>query len=195
MIVDDDRGYMSLSNTKFGLSTSCDLFAKLKYDAELLLKNHPETEEGLRLEEYEAFNFFVTAWHLHKDWLGSDFMIKPVHSISKIETAHPHLREIRHAIRDIANGSKHFALNEAAKVSVGAREISSFYSYFFGPQYAIDTKSFHFLMYELVGIVMDYFEWIFDDEVPDVIPASIIEKLAKAKELRLARDKHAKTSE
>ncbi|BDT59465.1 hypothetical protein MasN3_29590 [Massilia varians] len=91
------------------------------------------------------------------------------------------MKEIRHAIRDIANGSKHFALDEAPKISIGPREISSFYAYFFGPQYSIDTKSLHFLMYELVGIVMDYFEWIFDDESPGAVPVAILEKLEYAK--------------
>jgi len=47
-------------------------------------------------------------------------------------------------------------------------------------------------MYELVEVVMEYFEWIFDDESPDTVPAAILEKLEKAKELRLARDKHSK---
>jgi hypothetical protein len=183
---------MSAGTTKFGLATAYDLFKKLKHDAELLLRSRSETEEEQRLEEYDAFNFFVTAWHLHKDWLGNDSIEKPVYSLSKITAAYPHVKEIRHAIRDIANGSKHFALNESAKISIGEREISCFYSYFFGPQYAIDTKSFHFLMYELVGIVMDYFEWIFDDESSNSVPATILEKLEKAKELRVARDKHLK---
>jgi len=183
---------MPPSATKFGLSTCYDLFQKLQHDGKLLLRQRPETQDEQRLEEYEAFNFFVTAWHLHKDWLGSESIEKPIHSISKISTAHPHMREIRHAIRDIANGSKHFALDDTPKVSIGPREISSFYSYFFGPQYVIDTKSFHFLMYELVGIVMKYFEWIFDDGSPGAVPASILEKLEKAKELRFARDQHRK---
>ena len=175
-----------------GLSTSYDLFQKLEHDSELLLRQRPETQDEQRLEEYEAFNFFVTAWHLHKDWLGSESIEKPIHSLTKISAAHPHMKEIRHAIRDIANGSKHFALDESPKVSIGPREISSFYAYFFGPQYVLDTKSFHFLMYELVGVVMDYFEWIFDDEKSGGVPAAILEKLEKAKELRLARDKHTK---
>lgn len=183
---------MPPSTAKFGLATAYDLFGKLKHDGNLLLRQRPETEEEQRLEEYEAFNFFVTAWHLHKDWLGSDAIEKPAHSLSKITTAYAHVKEIRHAIRDIANGSKHFALNESPKISIGKREISSFYSYFFGPQYAIDTKSFHFLMYELVGIVMDYFEWIFDDESSNSVPTTILEMLEKAKELRVARHGHLK---
>lgn len=183
---------MSSDTTNFGLATSYDLLRKLKHDCELLLRQRPETEEEQRREEYEAFNFFITAWHLPKDWLGNDDIEKPVHSLLKIAAAHPHVREVKHAIRDIANGSKHFALNETPKVSIGAREISSYYSYYFGPQYAIDTRSFHFLMYELVGVVMEYFDWIFDDESPNSVPAAILEKLQKAKELRVAREKRLK---
>jgi hypothetical protein len=186
------RDYMPPIATKIGLATSFDLFAKLKHDSELLLSERRETEEDQKLEEYQAFNFFITAWHLHKDWLGSDSVEKPVHARSKIIDVHAHVKELRHAIRDIANGSKHFILDECPKVSIGEREISSFYSYFFGPQFAIDTKSFHFLMYELVEIVMEYFEWIFDDEILNSVPATILGKLEKAKELRVARDRHLK---
>ncbi|MDB5935748.1 MAG: putative uncharacterized phage protein [Massilia sp.] len=183
---------MPLNTTKFGLKSSYDLFGKLKYDSKLLLRQRPENDEERRLEEYEAFNFFVTAWHLHKDWLGSDSIDKPVHSLAKITVAHAHVKEIRHAIRDIANGSKHFSLNDSPKVSVGEREISSWYSYFFGAQYTVDTKSFHFLLYELVGIVMEYFEWIFDDKISNSVPATILEKLEKANELRVARYRHSR---
>jgi len=39
---------------------------------------------------------------------------------------------------------------------------------------------------------MKYFDWIFDDKSPNTVPASILEKLEKAKNLRLSRDKHRK---
>jgi len=54
---------------KFGLTIPYDLYAKLKYEAGLLLRRRKESAEEHRLEEYEAFNFFVTAWHLYKHWL------------------------------------------------------------------------------------------------------------------------------
>lgn len=185
---------MAPNTAKFGLATAYDLFGKLKHDRDLLLRQRPENTEEQRLEEYEAFNFFVTAWHLHHDWLGSDAIEKPIHSECKIAAAHSHLKEVKQAIRGISNGSKHFSLHEKPKVSVGPREISSYYSYFCGPQYAVDTKSFHFLMYELVGIVMEYFDWIFDDKSPSSVPSSLLKKLEKAKELRIARDNHPKNS-
>ncbi|PLC52257.1 hypothetical protein CR155_18545 [Pollutimonas nitritireducens] len=185
---------MAPNTAKFGLATARDLFGKLEHDRDLLLRQRPENTEEQRLEEYEAFNFFVTAWHLHHDWLGNNAIEKPNHSLRKIADAHSHLKEVRHAIRGIANGSKHFSPREKLKVSVGPREISSYYSYFFGPQYAIDTKSFHFLMYELVVIVMEYFDWIFDDESPSSVPVALLEKLEKAKELRIARENHRNNS-
>lgn len=183
---------MTPNTARFGLSTAYDLFGKLKHDRDLLLRQRRENKEEQQLEEYEAFNFFVTAWHLHHDWLRSDTIEKPKHSAYKISIAHTQLKEVRQAIRGIANGSKHFSLHEPPKVTVGPREISSYYSYFFGPQYAVDTKSFHFLMYELVGIVMEYFEWIFDDESPRAVPATLLKKLEVARELRIARDKNLK---
>lgn len=178
---------MRPNTAKFGIATAFDLYEKLKHDRDLLLTRRTESVESQRIEEYKAFDFFVTAWHLHHDWLGKDATGKPVHSQSKIDEAHPHVKEIRHALRGIANGSKHFSLQEKPKVFVGPREISSYYSYFFGSQYVIDTKSFHFLMYELVDIVMDYFEWIFDDASPSSVPTTIFEKLERARELRDAR--------
>ena len=179
-----------MSNTaKFGLRTPYDLHEKLKYDAELLLRRRKENAEEQRLEEFEAFNFFVTAWHLYKDWLQGGSPDKPKHSLEKIQEASSRFVEVKNVMRDIANGSKHFELDAPAKVAVGDREISSWYSYFFGPQFSIDTKSFHFLMYELVGLIAAYFEWVFDDAEPVAVPLAIVERLDKARELRDARKK------
>ncbi|MBC3878184.1 MULTISPECIES: hypothetical protein [unclassified Undibacterium] len=174
---------------KFGLRTSYDLYDKLKYDSELLLRRRKRSAEERRLEEFEAFNFFITAWHLYKDWLQGDTLNKPKYSLEKIQEANSKFIEVKDVMRDIANGSKHFELNAPAKVAVGEREISSWYSYFFGPQFSIETKSFHFLMYELVGVIMDYFRWIFDDSELVVFPSKLIEKLEKAREVRTARKK------
>jgi hypothetical protein len=179
--------------TKFGLTTPYDLYAKLKYDADLLLRRRKEIAEEHRLEEFEAFNFFVTAWHLYKDWLQGSSLDKPKYALDKINAATSSFIEIKDVIRDIANGSKHFELNTSAKVVIGDREISSWYSYFFGPQFSIDTKSFHFLMYELVGIIMDYFEWVFNDFQPVIFPSELMDKLEKARKLRAARWKHENT--
>lgn len=173
---------------KFGLKTPQDLFEKLKYDAELLLRRRKEAAEEQRLEEFEAFNFFVTAWHLYHDWLKKGMSPnKPKHALEKIEFANPTFKEVKDVLRDIANGSKHFELKDPSKVIVGDREISSWFSYFYGPQFPIDTKSFHFLMYELVLLVMAYFDWIFDDTKPVRMPSEIIDKLDKAREIRSAR--------
>jgi hypothetical protein len=175
---------------KFGLRTPYDLYEKLKYDAEQLLRRREESDDERRLEEFEAFNFFVTAWHLHKDWLHGRSPAKPKHALEKIKTASSKLMEIKQVIRDIANGSKHFELEEKPKVVVGEREISSFFAYFFGPQFPIDTKSFHFLMYELVDVIMDYFEWLFDDTQPIIVPPALLGKLEKARVLRGVRKKN-----
>lgn len=180
---------MNQSNTRFGLANCFDLYGKLKHDAKVLLRERVESEEEQLLEEYEAFNFFVTAWHLHYDWLGNDTIAKPNHAVHKMKKAHPELKEVRHAIRDIANGSKHFTHKDDPKISVGAREVSSWDSYLFGPQYPIETKTHHFLMYEFVFLVLEYFEWLFDDSAPDTIPTTILDKLKEAKELRIERDK------
>lgn len=177
-----------MRNATFGLITAYDLYEKLKYDAKLLLRDRPETEEEQRLEEYEAFNFFVTAWHLHYDWIVKNENIsKPIYAVEKIKIAYPTMKEVRHAVRDLANGSKHFVLDDP-KVSVGEREISSYTSFFFGPQYPIDTETQHYLMDDLVFVVLEYFAWIFDDDAPLFIPDSIVARVRTATELRIARN-------
>ena len=173
---------------KFGLKTPRELFDKLKYDAELLLREREENTEEQRLEEFEAFNFFVTAWHLYHDWLKKGKSPdKPTYALEKIEAASSKFKEVKDVLRDIANGSKHFELTDPAKVTVGEREISCWYSYFYGPQFPIETKSFHFLMYELVTLVLMYFEWIFDDTKSVKMPSEITDKLDKAREIHSAR--------
>ena len=173
---------------KFGLKTPRDLFDKLKYDAKLLLRERNENYEEQRLEEFEAFNFFVTAGHLYHDWLKKGTSPdKPKHALDKIKASDSTFKEVKDVLRDIANGSKHFELKDPTEVIVGERETSCWFSYFHGPQFPIDTKSFHFLMYELVLLVENYFDWVFDDTKPEDIPSEIMEKLDKARKIRSAR--------
>jgi hypothetical protein len=85
----------------FDLQTSSDLLKKLKHDFQRL--NHDQ------LDQYAAFDFFVTAEHII-DWLP------PVEDVN-----HRDLRKTEPLIRicsHIANGSKHFKVNPKRHDSV-----------------------------------------------------------------------------
>lgn len=82
----------------FELKTAGDLFRKLEGDFESLKKTQ---------DARVAFNFFVTAEHL-PDWLGRRDLVRQ----------HPILRVVSH----IANGAKHFTLNDSRHNSVVGTE-------------------------------------------------------------------------
>jgi hypothetical protein len=82
----------------FELKTAADLFRKLEGDF-AALKSSQDTRV--------AFNFFVTAEHL-PDWLGRRGLVRQ----------HAILRVVSH----IANGAKHFTLDDRRHTSVSGTE-------------------------------------------------------------------------
>ncbi|MFA5996426.1 MAG: hypothetical protein WC790_01745 [Candidatus Paceibacterota bacterium] len=91
----------------YGLNNCLDLYAKLKYEGENLESNW---------NEYNSFNFIVTSWHLYNDWLKADSVNRPRLSTKKKEPPKtpPNMLLVVYALRDIANSSKHFFLNDDA---------------------------------------------------------------------------------
>lgn len=170
---------MPTQTARFGLSTCRDLYGKLKFDAAQLDAAEGEGEEKELLQEYAAFNFFVTAWHLYHDWLGKDIAGRPMYASEKMECSAAIFHEIKDAIRGLANGSKHLTLREAPKVLVSGREIADFRSWLFGPAFGITTESYYFSLMTLQDIVLRYFEWVFDDALSSpVMPEEISSRIA-----------------
>lgn len=172
--------------TRLGLSTCRDLYGKLKFDASQLDAAEGEGAEKELMQEYAAFNFFVTAWHLYHDWLDKDLDGRPAYALQKKEISADAFREVKDAIRGLANGSKHLTSWEEPKISVSEREIVDFRSYFFGPAFGIRTESHYFSLMTLEDIVLRYFEWIFDDSVLALgLPEHIVSRMAFCKVDRL----------
>ncbi len=148
----------------FGISSSRDLFEKLKYESTRLENGwHP----------YDTFNFMITAWHLFHDWKKSD---KP-EDVSRQKRDRNKLpatmKLVLDVTRDLVNGSKHFQLNPDSASKRRVEEIHTgeevgFYEYFFHEKVAGVTVEDHwyFSVRTLNNFLVRYFEWVFDDSLP-----------------------------
>ncbi|CED59226.1 Putative uncharacterized protein [Moritella viscosa] len=144
-----------------GISSSLELFEKLKYESARLESGwHP----------YDAFNFLVTAWHLFEDWTKSDEPRALCRQKRHRNKLPPQMSLVLDVVRDVVNGSKHYQLdpNSVNKRRVDevhtGREVG-FYEYFFHediPAVTVD-KFWYFSVRTLNNLVMRYFEWVFDD--------------------------------
>ncbi|HHC7102375.1 TPA: hypothetical protein ACN341_004567 [Vibrio parahaemolyticus] len=147
---------------KVGIETVHELREKLKFERQRVTQSyHP----------YDFFNFVVTAWHLHHDWIKNDKQNRPNLFYKKVNQAPPQMKELVNAARDLANGSKHFRLdkpNDEKKVvtEVHKPEIRDHFTYVFGPQPGISVANAYYTIGELVDILDEYFEWLFDDLTP-----------------------------
>lgn len=152
-------------NLDYGLSSCLDLHNKL-------------TCEGVTLENnwniYNCFNFILTAWHLHEDWIDKDRTNRPLLSTKK-KGQHgtpKRMMQIIWALRDITNSSKHFGLDKKAngkKVTTGIHKplIGDAASYFLhGPMIYIEIEDSIYSMWDIRYIVLLYFDWIFNDSIP-----------------------------
>ena len=148
--------------TRVGLDNCLDLYEKLKF-------------EGKRLQSdwhhYDFWNFAVTAWHLHNDWLDKDSSSRPRYSTKKKSRTPQSMSLVLNAVRDVANGSKHFHLDsksEAKRVvnETHQPEVRNFYSYCFDkPVRGITIEKTYITLFEIHSVVMGYFEWVFDDTI------------------------------
>ncbi|GHZ63236.1 hypothetical protein VCSRO175_1430 [Vibrio cholerae] len=155
---------------KLGIDTVHELRKKLKFERQRVTQNyHP----------YDFFNFVVTAWHLHHDWIKYDKQHRPSLFYKKANQSPPQMKELINAMRDLANGSKHFILDKASEekkviTSVHEPEIRDHFTFVFGPQPGISVCNAYYSVGELVYIVDEYFEWLFDDLIPaDSFPENL----------------------
>ena len=160
-----------------GITSSLDMFNKLKYESRLLDNDLQNT--------YNAFNFIVTAWHLFNDWPKCEDKL----NISRIKRQKKQIPLeillVLNAVRDLCNGSKHFTLEEKAANNIVINEVLTGneigpYEYFFHETTpAVKTKDgFYFPIRVLNNIVMSYFEWVFDDSIPaSKFPPEIIDAI------------------
>jgi hypothetical protein len=144
-----------------GISTSLELFEKLKHESSRL-------QNGWH--QYDSFNFLVTAWHLFVDWKKSDD--PNASSVKKRQSSElpKSMIFVLEVVRDLVNGSKHFELNQRSSDKRKVGEVHTgnevgFYSYFFHediPGVTAETY-WYFSIRVLNNLVLRYFEWVFDD--------------------------------
>lgn len=156
---------------KVGIETVDDLREKLKFEKQRVIEAyHP----------YDFFNFVITAWHLHNDWMTSDKKNRPLLFGKKTRKAPSQMKDLVSAMRDLANGSKHFHLdkkNEEKKVvtEVHEPECRDFFTYYFGAQRGVSIGDTYYSLGEFVAIVDAYFDWLFDDKLPvDGFPEELL---------------------
>jgi len=94
--MENNKGFIELNNV-------LDYWDKLNYDYSNLITNNENV--------YDAFNFFVTAWHF-TDWyfnelFPSDSEKELKGKIRNFKTDNPIIKVCEH----IANGGKHFSIN------------------------------------------------------------------------------------
>jgi len=158
---------MTLPSPRLPIDTVEQLFDKLKW-------------EEARLDDswsvYDSWNFVLTAHHLYHDWIGGQkvFAATPeqLKSRSTVQSE-PVLEQFFFAIKNIADGSKHFDLDGAKKKQIvkgiGQREISDYDAYIFGDMIFIPYGDYHVSMSAGSAILMRCLEWIIYDGDPIVL--------------------------
>ncbi|MCG5513752.1 hypothetical protein [Ectothiorhodospira shaposhnikovii] len=160
----------------FWLRDSNDLYRKLIFESNRL-------EQGFEI--YDAFNFFVTAWHLYHDWKKSDDPKCQSRTKRDWNKLPMQMKIVLGVVRDIVNGSKHFRLDEKAAKKRIVDEVhsgmeSNWYSYFFHedlPGVTVDEQ-WYFSVRVLRTFVMEYFKWVFDANTSHMnFPPSLLEAI------------------
>jgi len=156
----------------FGFNTAHDLYEKLKRDA-IKLKDNPRSKD-------ECFNFILTAWHLHHDWMKND---KGVSSLArkKHENSELAMKFMMHALEVVANSSKHVRVRNNQNVKdTKFGEVLNWYGYFYGDFPTIITETAEYPLWKLQEILIEYYEWVFDEKITDVaLKPNILTELKK----------------
>lgn len=165
-----------LGGPRLGINSSADLLEKLKFDSTRLSRDW---------NVYAAYDFLITAWHLYHDWKQSDdsgTLSKTKRNPNKLPDE---MRMVLDATRDLANGNKHFNLDEKAakRRRVSATHTGDevgYYEYFFHedmPAVTIDDH-WYFSIRVLRNIILRYFGWVFNDSVPaNAFPTELLESI------------------
>ena len=147
-----------------GISSSLEMFEKLKHESSLLVESW---------SPYDTFNFLVTGWHLFQDWPKSDLAGSLSRKKRNRRDLPKSMNLILDVVRDLVNGSKHFKLDRKSSEKRRVGEVHTgkevgFYEYFFHEDIPAVTVEDHwyFSIRVLNNILLGYFEWVFNDDVP-----------------------------
>lgn len=159
-----------------GLFCSADMFEKLKFESARLRKSW---------RPFDAFNFLVTGWHLHHDWVNSDDPRSACRMKRQMRRLPEEMTLVLMVVRDLVNGSKHFQLDLQAASKRKITEVHSgdgvdYYEYYFQEDLPGVTleNGWYFSIRILHNLLMSYFDWIFDDSVAvESFPAELLDAL------------------
>lgn len=158
---------------KFGFKSSYDLYEKLRVDSERL---------SATWHHYEAFDFLITAYHLFHDWKKCEKKGE-LSRLKRNEDKLPsEMKLVLNTVRDLVNSNKHFILKKAPSEKSKITEVHSgleagWYSYFFHEDtYGVSVEGgWYFSVNMLHNILMEYFEWVFEDLKLE-FPIQLLEK-------------------
>ncbi len=145
----------------FGFNSAHDVFEKLKRDAIKLKENHRSKDE--------CFNFSITAWHLYHDWMKYDTRLSQL-AKNKHEESELAMKPMIHALEVLANSNKHISVrNNQNVIDTKYGEVVDWYTYFKGDFPTIITDTAEYPFWKLQEILIEYFEWVFDENETKVI--------------------------
>lgn len=130
-------------------------------------------------DEYKTFNFVLTARHLFTDWIdsaGTNIQKNRRKSLPR------EVILIFHAWRDIANASKHWALNPDGKkkqvvTEVTKPRIGDWHSYFItGPVIYISMGVARPGLPQLANVTVQTLDWIINSE-KDAFPEALLKSI------------------
>jgi hypothetical protein len=116
----------------------------------------------------ECFNFSVTAWHLYHDWIKKDLNLSQL-AKSKHEGSKLAMDPMMHALEVLANSNKHIKANKNQSV-VGTKytEVTDWYTFFKADFPTIITDTAEYPLWKIQEILIEYFEWVFDESETDL---------------------------
>ena len=160
----------------FGFNSAKDVYEKLVRDSKKLGENHRSKDE--------CFNFSVTAWQLYNDWLENDDFILAL-AKTKYKNSKIFMDDMMLGLCAVANSSKHMYLWQSLRsdpnfnvVDIIYEDVTDWHKYFFAPFPTIVTKKAKYNLWKVNEILLEYFEWVFDDSaVATDLPLSIKNKL------------------
>lgn len=160
----------SLPSPRIPIHTCEGLFEKLKWEYQRL--------QG-EWNEYNSFNFIVTAYHLYCDWIdkaGSQAQKRRKNGLPA------DARKLFFVLRDITNASKHWTLdrpNQEKRVvdDVSDPKIADWDAYFnTGPVLYVSVNQANLSMPEVARLAVETLQWLLEDTT-NVFPEPLLARL------------------
>lgn len=160
----------SLPQPRIPIHTCEGLFDKLKWE-------HKRLQD--EWNEYNSFNFVLTAYHLYCDWIDKAGSQAQKQRKNGMPT---NAKRLFFVLRDITNASKHWKLdtpNEAKRIvsDVSDPKIADWDSYFnTGSVIYISVDQANVSLPEVARLVIETLQWLLEDTT-NVFPEPLLKRL------------------